>query len=223
MKVKAGVAAILVSWAAAKKRAEKRAELEGELDARGEPKPVGVSDALAMRGVFEARFWKLEDERTPSRVYLEKKLEQVEKNDLRAELLTEVLCLRDDTEEVLKPVWDTAFTLKAVKVAKKVPAPANPEQLRRRLATMGAAWAFVAAAHPSRPYLAGVGMQVWTEYGDYLLGRFVLGLLGGGRRGGAGGRGLADRAGLRARGPARDGQGHAGRAPSREGSSGSLG
>ena len=179
LKVKATVAAILVAWASAKKRAEKKAELEGELDARGEPKPVGVTDALAMKAAFETRFWKLEDERTPSRVYLEKKLEQVEKNDLRAELLTEVLCQRDDADEVLKPVWDTAFTLKAVKVSKKIPAPANPEQLRRRLATMGAAWAFVAAAHPSRPYLQGVGMQIWTEYGDYLLGRYVLGMLGG--------------------------------------------
>ena len=140
---------------------------------------VGVTDALVMKRAFEARFWTLEEERTPSRTYLEKKLEQVEKNDLRAELLTEVLCQRDDGEEVLKPVWDTALSLKAVKVARKVAAPANPEQLRRRLATMGAAWAFVAAAHPSRPYLAGVGMQIWTEYWDYMLGRYVLGVLGG--------------------------------------------
>ena len=175
LKVKAAVAAVLVSWAAAKKRQEKRAELEGELDARGEPKPVGVNDALAMKQAFETRFWTLEEERTPSRTYLEKKLEQVEKNDLRAELLTEVLCQRDDGDEVLKPVWDTALSLKAVKVARKIAAPANPEQLRRRFATMGAAWVFVAAAHPSRPYLQGVGMQVWTEFGDYLLGRYVLG------------------------------------------------
>ena len=179
LKVKAAVAAVLVSWAAAKKRQEKRAELEGELDARGEPKPVGVNDALAMKQAFETRFWTLEEERTPSRTYLEKKLEQVEKNDLRAELLTEVLCQRDDGDEVLKPVWDTALSLKAVKVARKIAAPANPEQLRRRFATMGAAWVFVAAAHPSRPYLQGVGMQVWTEFGDYLLGRYVLGVLGG--------------------------------------------
>ena len=72
LQVKAVVAAILVSWAAATKRQEKRAELEGELDARGEPKPVGVTDAMAMKRAFETRFWPLEEERTPCRTYLEK-------------------------------------------------------------------------------------------------------------------------------------------------------
>ena len=38
---------------------------------------------------------------------------------------------------------------------------------------------FVASTHSSRQYLRDVGMHVWTEYANHLLGSLVLGLLGG--------------------------------------------
>ena len=103
----------------------------------------------------------------------------IEKDDLRAELLTEVLSARDDGDDTLRPVWDANMNLKAIKVSSKVPLPANAEQLRRRLSIMGAAWYFVAASHSSRAYLREMDVHVWTEYANHLLGRFVLGIMGG--------------------------------------------
>jgi hypothetical protein len=84
MAVKAKVAAIVVAWTSAKARAAKQAEMDGEADARSEPKRIPASDTLAMKAMFEKRFWALEDELTPSKSYVERKLEMIEKDDLRA-------------------------------------------------------------------------------------------------------------------------------------------
>ena len=110
--------------------------MDGEREARNEPKPVAIGDLQAMKKAFQARFWKLEEELTPCRGYLEKLLDRVEKDDLRAEKLSEVRSVRDDGEEQLKPVWDSSMALKAIKVTPTIPLPANPEQLRRRLSVV---------------------------------------------------------------------------------------
>ena len=68
--------------------------------------------------------------------------------------------MKDEGEDTLKPVWDASMTLKAVKVSVTIPLPANAEQLRRRLAVMGAAWCFVASSHPEVAVLRGVEMHL---------------------------------------------------------------
>jgi hypothetical protein len=179
MKMKADVSAILVAWGAAKKRADKQAEFEGEAEVRNEPKRIPVGDHMAMKDAFEKKHWRLEDEMSPCKSYLEKKLEMVEKDDLRAELLSEVLCVRDEGEDTLKAVLDSSFNFKAIKVSSKIDMPANAEQLRRRISVMAAAWSFVASSHSSRAYLKDMDIHIWTEYVNYLLGKFVAGILGG--------------------------------------------
>ena len=162
MEVKAKVSAILVAWTSAKARSEKRAEQEGEAEARNEAKKIPVGDHLAMRAAFEAQYWALEDKGVPGKAYLEKLLDRIEKNDLRSELLSEVLSVDDDGDDSLK---------------QRVPLPSNPEQLRRRVKIMGAAWAMCALSHGSQPYLANFDVHVWAAYADYLMGEFVLGFV----------------------------------------------
>ena len=130
-----------------------------------------------MKTAFQSKHWGLEDDLLPSKAYIEKLLDKVEKDDLKAELLTEVTCVRDDADEVLQPMWDKDGTLKAMKVTANIDLPANAEQLRRRLAIMGAAWSCVASAHGRRAYLGNYDIHVWTEYANHLLGKFVLGIL----------------------------------------------
>ena len=177
---KCKVATILVAWSTARKRADKLAEHEGQQEVDGVPKRMATGDHGAMRKTLEGRHWKLEDELVPAKSYVERIMDRVEKDDLKAELLTEVLSIRDDTEEVMAPVWGKDGTLRAMKVATKLALPQNPEQLRRRVNVLGAAWAFVASAHGGRPYLKDFDLHVFTEYADHLLGEFVLGLLTGG-------------------------------------------
>ena len=114
------------------------------------------------------------------RNYFEKKLELVEQNGLRAELLSEVVCIRDEFDGALRPVWDSQTSLEAMRVGPQAPLPSNPEQLRRTLNIVGSARYFVGSVHIAGPYLAEMGMHVWAEYCDFLLGSYVLGLLSSG-------------------------------------------
>jgi hypothetical protein len=179
------VSKIIVAWDSARARSTKQSEIEGECEARKVPKDLGASDYQAMRATYEARFWELEDKRTPGKSYLEKKLDEVEKNELRAELLTEVVAQDEDDPDSLKTVWGPGGELKAVKVGAKVSLPTGPEQLRSRISLLGVAWQFVASQQTHRAYLRGLNPRLFQEYLDYLLGEFVFGMTGADSRGDA--------------------------------------
>ena len=134
---------MVVAWISAKARATKQAELDGECEARKVPKDIGTSDISAMRKAFEKAWWVLEDPQVPAKTYLEKKLDEVEKEELRAELLTEVLTVPEDDPDTLKTIWTTNNELKAVKVGAKVSLPKDPEEFRRRITVLGTVWMFV--------------------------------------------------------------------------------
>ena len=122
--------------------------------------------------------------RPPSKHYLEKKLECVEKNEPRAEPLSDVLTVKEDEGEVLRTVWTASGSLKAIKVGNTIPLPSNPEEVRKRIVVMGGggAWIFVSVAHSNRAYLKGLPPfppppRIFQEYLEYLLGETVMGLV----------------------------------------------
>jgi hypothetical protein len=107
---------------------------------------------------------------------LEKKLDEVEKDELRAELLTEVLTIPEDDPDTLKTIWTSNNELKAVKVGARVSLPRDPEEFRRRITVLGTAWLFVSYQQTHKGYLKGLSPQTFTEYLSYMLGDYVLGL-----------------------------------------------
>ena len=129
-----------------------------------------------MRNAFEKAWWVLEDAEVPAKTYLEKKLDEVEKDDLRAELLTEVLTVPEDDPHTLKTIWTSNNELKAVKVGAKVSLPKDPEEFRRRITVLGTAWMFVSFQQTHKTYLKGLTPQTFTEYLSYMLGEYVMGL-----------------------------------------------
>ena len=167
---------VTVAWLAAKALAGNQADLDGECEARKVPKDIGSSDVAAMRRAFEKAWWELEDSQVPAKTYLEKKLDEVEKDDLRAELLTEVLTVPEDDPDTLKTIWTTSNELKAVKVGARVSLPRDPEEFRRRITVLGTAWLFVSYQQTHKYYLKGLTPQTFTEYLSYLLGEYVMGL-----------------------------------------------
>eukprot|EP00974_Lingulodinium_polyedra_P055044 5294070-Lingulodinium_polyedra.AAC.1 len=94
------VAAVICAWQAAQRRTERLAEIEGDADARQLRKPLPPSDHTAMRRAFEQRWWRLEDSEVPARAYLESRLQELEKGDLKAEQLSAV---RSAEEEEANP------------------------------------------------------------------------------------------------------------------------
>ena len=167
---------VITAWIAAKTRSTKQAELDGECEARKIPKDIGTSDVAAMRKAFEKAWWELEDGFCPAKGYLEKKLDEVEKNDLRAELLSEVLAVPEDDPDTLRTFWTSSNELRAVRVGSKVSLPRDTEEFRMRITLLGTAWLFISYQQTHKPYFVGLTPQVFTEYLSYLLGEFVLGL-----------------------------------------------
>ncbi|CAE8707868.1 unnamed protein product [Polarella glacialis] len=173
---RAQASAVICAWNNAKTRSHKAAELEAEMEVRQWTKPVSGSDYVAMRSAFEAKFWKMDDRETPSKEYLEKKLEDLESGELRAESLTEVVSKDEVEPDALMPVWDKTGNLSVRKGSSSVPMPSNPEGLRRRLTIMANAMIMLALRHTNRREFTFVTPGTFEKYKAYLLGEFVLGL-----------------------------------------------
>ena len=127
-----------------------------------------------MRTVFEEKWGELEDCLVPRRQYMERVFDMIEKNDLKAEPLTEVLNFEDKELDLLRPAFDTGGNIKAVRTTTVVPLPRDTEDLRLRLTVLGHAWCFAAIRHSNRSYLEGMGPTTWQRYIRYLLGPHVL-------------------------------------------------
>jgi len=167
---------ITVAWQTAKTRAAKQTEQDGDCDVRRVPKDLAHSTAIAMRTTFENNFWELQEKQVPARSYLERKLDEIEKDDLRAEPLEEVVSAEEDDPDALRTEWRPDGQLRAVRIGTKVSLPKTPEQLRARLALLGTTLMFAAVQQKHKTYLKGLSPQVFVDYVDYLLGDHVLGL-----------------------------------------------
>jgi hypothetical protein len=171
------VGKIVVAWSSARARATKLADAEGEAEARNIPKDVTTAAYHAMRATFEDRYWDLSDRELPGRSYVEKKLDEIEKGELRAEFLSEVISREEDEPDSMRTVWGVGGELKAMKVTAKVPLPSDTEMLRHRIILLGTAWMFTSSHQTSRGSLAGITPQLFQQYLQYLLGEFVLGMI----------------------------------------------
>ena len=98
----------------------------------------------------------------------------MEKGELRAEALSEVVHYDEGDVDVLKAIWDPSGSLKAIRTAPTAPLPRDPEELRSRLMLLGTAYQMVAYQQTSCAVLQNLTPHLWLEYLDYLLGDFVL-------------------------------------------------
>ena len=131
------------------------------------------TDYTAMKLAYEAKWWKLDDSLIPHRLYVENLLETVDKTDLVAEPLSEVLCMEDKVADWLCTAWDSKGLLPAMKAPTTVPLPGDSEDLRARLAVLGNAWMFAGMQQSNRTYLKGLTPQLFVDYASYLLGKWV--------------------------------------------------
>lgn len=85
------VAAVTCAWTNARTRTLRAAEVEAELDTKEWRKPIATTEWLAMRTGLEKVVGTLDKRLTPAKEYVEKKLQEVEAGDYRAEEMTEVV------------------------------------------------------------------------------------------------------------------------------------
>ena len=170
------VASVTCAWSNARTRVQRAAEMEAELDTKEWKKPVVSSEWLAMKSGLEKALGYVDDKVWPAKEYVEKKLQEVEAGDYRAEDLTEVVS-RDETDpDTLIPQFDSKGNLSVRRGTTRTKEPENPESLRVKLTVMRNAYMMIALKHTNRPELQGDYMRVFEEFKDYLLGEHVYGL-----------------------------------------------
>ena len=163
------VANLIVCWEAAQSRTKRQSELEGELATKHLVKPMATTEYNSMRQAWEARFWPVDDDLVPARSYLERRAEDFEQEDFKAESLTSVINKEQDDGETLTPVWSTSGALQMKKAAQTIDEPKNAEQLRKRIKVLSMGLMFLGIRHSNRAWLQGLNPQVFEDYVCYLL------------------------------------------------------
>ena len=103
------------------------------MDTREWTKPIPTGDYISMRNAYMKVQGRLEDKVTPSKEYLEKKLQELENGEFRAETMAEVVAKDEVDPDVMIPIFDSKGSLSVKRGSTTIPLPSGPEQLRRRL------------------------------------------------------------------------------------------
>eukprot|EP00435_Cladocopium_sp_Y103_P032375 s1714_g8.t1 len=150
--------------------------VEAEMDTREWTKPIPTGDYINLRNAFMKVHGKVEDKVTPSKEYMEKKLQELENGEFRAELLSEVVSKDEVDPDTMVPVFDSKGTLSVKKGSSSVSLPTGPEQLRRRLSVMLNCILMLSLKHTNREEIQDMTRDVMERYKDYILGDYVWGL-----------------------------------------------
>ena len=157
---RAKVAAIICSWKETVTKAKRQAEVEAEMNSREWTKPIPTGDYVQLRNYFQKNVGIVEDRVMPSKEYLEKKLQELENGEFRAETLAEVVSKDEIDPDVLVPVFDSKGSLSVKKGSTTVPMPTGPEQLRRRLSVMQNCLMMLSMKHVGREEIQDVSKDV---------------------------------------------------------------
>ena len=171
--VRVQVAKVCMAYLKAAQRTKEEAHVEGEAMARQLDKPLLNNEYQAMRAAWEAKWWKLDESDQPARTFLERRIADLERGELRAEALTAVLNREQEDDEFMTPVFDASGSLKIKKTSGSIPEPATPEQLRRRIQLSFTALMYMGLRHTNRAEIQNVTPQVGHSYLQYLLGEHV--------------------------------------------------
>ena len=170
------VAAVTCAWSNARTRVQRSAEVEAEMDTKDWVKPMVSTEWLAMKSGLEKVIGTVEDKATPAKEYVEKKLQEVESGDYRAEDLTEVVSRDEVDPDSMVPQWDSRGNLTVRRGTSKTKEPENPEALRARPTIMRNAYLMISLKHTNRGELQGDYNKAFEDYKEYLLGEHVYGL-----------------------------------------------
>ena len=176
LQARAQLASVICAWRETQTKQKRQAEVEAEMDTREWTKPIPTGDYINLRNAFMRAHGKVEDKVTPSKEYLEKKLQELENGEFRAELLSEVVSKDEVDPDIMVPVFDSKGSLSVKKGTTSVALPTGPEQLRRRLTVMLHCILMLALKHTNREEIQDMSRDTMERYKDYILGDYVWGL-----------------------------------------------
>ena len=162
------------AWESSCLRGKKRKEEDAEQRVSDLPRRLPRNEHAELRKTFTKRHRETEDRHTPHPEYIERKLQQLEDGDLKAERLTEVVSLADDDggdQRGLGFETQTDGTVKFKKTnAKTGTVPQNSEEFRTKTKLIAHLWGYIRLKVGARAYLDGYEFILWEDYADYILG-----------------------------------------------------
>ena len=168
------IAKLVDSWDTCRKRQEETDRVQAEQKASRLPLTLSRSTHINLRVRFEADHGRILDRAWPCQAMVERRFEEIEEGEVRAESLTEVVSAEEVVEDVVGAVLDKDGAIRVKKTAKSVPLPSTPEELRKRVKILGVSYTLAAYKHSQRLWLSKEP-EIWTDHLDYVLGDDVHG------------------------------------------------
>ena len=110
----------------------------------------------------------------PCQALVERRFEEVEEGEVRADALTDVASVEEAAkDDVMGAQLDKDGTFKFRRTTKQVPLPVTREQLRNRVKMLGITFQLAALRHNTRLWLRDVTPEVWLSHLEYVLGEDV--------------------------------------------------
>lgn len=168
-------ARLVDSWDTACKRVEEADRVAAEQKASRLPLTMSRSTHITMRQRYETDHGRQQDRSWPCIQLIERRFEEVEEGEVRADPLSDVASLEEVTEDVIGAVMDRDGAIRMKKAARTVPLPSDSEALRVRIRILGITFQLAAYRHSSRAWLATTSPQLWREHVDFILGDDIAG------------------------------------------------
>ena len=169
-------ARVVDAWEGARARIAEKRRLDAEQRASRQPVTLPASDLVRIRSSFEKAHGRKTDAEFPSDSLLERRLQEVELGDLRAENLQDVVSRAEQTNDPAGAILQKDGTLRMRKGLERVPLPADSEALRQRVMVLAASYEVARTRNPSKTWLKRLQAADWFEHLAYVLGPRVYGL-----------------------------------------------
>ena len=169
-------ARLLDAWETCTRRIAEQRKVEAEQRADRMPLTMVRGDHIALRLRYEQDHGPLQDRFYPADGVVERRLEEVDEGECRAEALSEVVSKEEESETPFAAAVNRDGTIKVRKAVKTVSLPGTSERLRLRIRILGITYQLARYKHASRPWLATATKDLWYQHSDFLLGDEVAGM-----------------------------------------------
>ena len=172
------VSLVVTAWEEARALKLKQMEVKVEARAAGQRAPIDLTEHTQLRRGYEARWGALTNAETPSKAYIELRLEETEQNAPQAEALNDITSLETASTDQLLGAELGANGMIRVRSTTRARGqmPKDAEGLRLAHKLLGNSWLFVQQKHHNRAWLSDLTASCFVKFSDYLLGAQVAGL-----------------------------------------------
>jgi len=158
------------AWDTASKRQQEHDRLQAEQRASRLPLTLTRARHIDLRSRYERDHGRLNDRCWPCQSLVERRFEEVDEGEVRADQLTEVVSQEELVEDPIGAVIDKDGAIRLRRAPRNIPLPTSSEELRARVKVLGVTFELAKYQHSSRLWLATSSPQVWQDHLDYVLG-----------------------------------------------------